>query len=65
MAEVANGLAAFAMSLPPLLEGLSQPELRKVINKEQWKLRDNYCRTGRFCPPPAEKKPKRKKKKRN
>ena len=49
MAEVANGLQALAMRLPPLLEGKTQIEMREIIDEEQWVLRDNYCRTGRFC----------------
>lgn len=50
MSEVTNGLNALAMRLPPLLEGKTQVEMREVIDKEQWVLRDMYCRTGRFCP---------------
>ncbi len=55
LAEVANGLQALSMRLPPLLEGRSQAAMRKVINEEQRKIRDTYYRTGRFCVPPKRK----------
>lgn len=50
MAEVCNGLQSLAMRLPPLLEGKTPIQMREIIDKEQWSLRDIYCRTGRFCP---------------
>ena len=54
LSEVASGLQSFSMRLPPLLEGKNQSEMRVIIDDEQWKLRDNYYRTGRFCMPPEE-----------
>ena len=53
VAEVANGLSAMAKRLPPLLEGKSQSAMLQVIEDEVWKMRDNFCRTGRFCPAEA------------
>lgn len=51
MAEVANGLSSLSMRLSPLLEGKIQSEMRGIIENETWKLRDNYCRVGKFCHP--------------
>ncbi len=48
--EVAKGLQALAMRLPPLLVGKSQSEMRSVVDNEQWRMRDNFSRTGKFCP---------------
>lgn len=53
VAEVANGLSAIAKRLPPLLEGKSQSDMVKIIEGEMWKIRDNFCRSGRFCPAEA------------
>ena len=49
LSEVSNGLQSLSMRLPPLLEGKSQPEMRTIIDNEQWQMRDNFCRKGRFC----------------
>jgi len=54
MGEVANGLEMFVYRLPPLLEGRNQAEMRAILDDAQWKLRDHYCRAGKFCPPPEE-----------
>jgi hypothetical protein len=51
MGEVISGLQAFSYRLPPLLDGMTQTEMQSVIDEEVWKLRDNYCREGKFCPP--------------
>ena len=53
VAEVANGLSAMAKRLPPLLEGKSQSSMLQIIEDEVWKMRDNFCRTGQFCPAEA------------
>jgi phage terminase Nu1 subunit (DNA packaging protein) len=50
VAEVANGLSAMAKRLPPLLEGKTQGEMLRLIEDEVWKMRNNYTRTGQFCP---------------
>lgn len=50
VAEIKNGLMALPMRLPPLLEGKPQIEMRQIVEDEVWKLLDNYCRVGRFCP---------------
>lgn len=55
LSEVANGLQSFSMRLPPLLEGKNQSEMRRIIDDEQWKLRDNFYRNGRFCMPDEDK----------
>jgi len=51
ISEVTNGLCSLANMLPPLLEGKNQIEIREIIQEEVWKLRDNFARTGQFCPP--------------
>ena len=51
VAQVTEGLSAFAKRLPPLLEGKSQKEIQRILKDEAWKLRDNFCRNGEFCPP--------------
>jgi len=61
LSEVANGLAALSMRLPPLLEGKSQSGMRAIIDSEQKKIRGNYYRTGRFCIPPEKKEPAKRK----
>jgi len=53
VAQVTEGLSAFAKRLPPLLEGKSQKEIQQILEDEAWKLRDNFCRTGQFCPAEA------------
>jgi len=50
MAEVGKGLDYLSTRLPPLLEGKSQGEMRTIISNETWEIRNNYARTGRFCP---------------
>jgi len=50
---VANGLSAMAKRLPPLLEGKSQSAMLQIIEDEVWKMRDNFTRTGQFCPQDA------------
>jgi phage terminase Nu1 subunit (DNA packaging protein) len=49
--QVAEGLSAFSKRLPPLLEGKTQAEMCRILEDEAWKLRDNFTRTGEFCPP--------------
>jgi hypothetical protein len=50
MAEYKSGLFYFVDSLPPLLEGKTQPEMRKLIDDLVWKMFDRLCRTGSFTP---------------
>lgn len=52
--EVTNGLDYLYLRLPSLLDGLTQIAMSEVIQNETWKLRDNFSRTGRFCPSPGE-----------
>lgn len=54
MGEVTSGLASLVARISPLLEGKTRAEMRAVLDREIWRLRDNYCRTGRFCTPPDE-----------
>jgi len=49
MAEVATGLQALADKLPTILEGHKKAEQRAIIAREIWRIRDQYCRTGKFC----------------
>ena len=50
IAEVCNGLENLANRLPPILDGKNRDEMAEIISDEIWNLRDNYCRSGRFCP---------------
>lgn len=54
MAEVSSGLDMLSYRLPPLLEGKDQDGMRYVIDGEVWKLKDTYCRIGKFCGTEAE-----------
>ena len=49
-AEYKNGCFNLVYSLPPLLEGKPQSEIREVIEKQVWKMFDRVYREGRFCP---------------
>jgi len=49
-AEYKNGAFNLAYSLPPLLEGKPQSEMREVIEKQVWNMFDRVYREGRFCP---------------
>jgi phage terminase Nu1 subunit (DNA packaging protein) len=49
VAEVAAGLEFLADRLPPLLVGREREEIRTIIGKEIWRLRDTYSRNGRYC----------------
>ena len=55
LSEIVSGLDQYRDRLPPVLEGKSKAEMRQVIEKENWHLRDNYCREGKFYPKPDEK----------
>lgn len=48
--EVFNGLNAYRDRLPPILEGKNKIEMRKIIDNENWNLKDNFYREGKFCP---------------
>lgn len=48
-AEISSGMAALSKRLPPLLDGLTVAEMQKTIDKEVAKLKETFCRTGRFC----------------
>lgn len=49
MAEVSSGLAALSKRLPPVLEGMTVSEMQAAIDDEVTKLKETFCRTGRFC----------------
>lgn len=49
MAEVSSGLAALSKRLPPVLEGMSVSEMQMAIDEEVMKMKETFCRTGRFC----------------
>lgn len=49
-AEVAGRLKMLPDLLPPLLEGMNQFEMRAEIDRVQREIRENYCRSGKFCP---------------
>jgi len=56
MSEYKNGCYGLINSLPPLLEGLPQVEMRKKIDKFVWSMFDRLTRTGKFCEPTKEEK---------
>lgn len=49
MAEVARHLQMLPDQLPPLLEGLDQHGMRKVIDDKQCEIREMFCRHGEYC----------------
>lgn len=51
MAEITNGLQALSRRIPPMIDGKSKSDQQRIIDEEVWKIRDNYCRVGKFCPP--------------
>ena len=50
MREVCSGLDAFGSRINPKIEGKNFHEREKIIGDEVWKLKDTYCRAGKFCP---------------
>jgi len=48
--EVSTGLGMIPLRLSPLLVGKPEMEIRKILDNELWKIRDNYARTGKFIP---------------
>lgn len=50
MREVCSGLDAFGSRINPKIEGKNFHERERIIGDEVWKLKDQYCRSGRFCP---------------
>lgn len=48
-AEYKNGAFGLINSLPPLLEGKSQPEMRGAIEEHVWGMFDRVVRYGKFC----------------
>mgnify|MGYP006445060961 CR=1 FL=1 len=52
-AEYKAGCFELEHSLPPLLEGKSQPAMRKIVYDKVWSIFDRACRTGRFTPKEA------------
>lgn len=50
LSALVSGLQCFIDRLPPLLEGKSRPEIRKIIESEIFELRSAYAREGRYCP---------------
>ena len=54
LSEVTSGLVALSRRLPPMLDGKTKYEQMAIIDDEVWKLRDNFCRTGRFTPQEVE-----------
>ncbi len=49
-AVIVNGLTMYEGRLPPLLEGKTQGEMRAIIKKENYRLRDWYCKQGEYTP---------------
>ena len=49
MAEYKNGCFGLVNALPPLLEGKTQPEMRKAIDDYVWHMFSRLCRYGKFC----------------
>ena len=52
VAELASGLEFLADRLPPLLVGQEREKMQSIISGEVWRLRDQYAREGKYCPPP-------------
>jgi len=50
MSEIANFLSQWPMRLMNLLEGKTKHEIRAIVDTEQRRARENFCREGRFCP---------------
>ncbi|MFH0825277.1 MAG: hypothetical protein V2B18_21205 [Pseudomonadota bacterium] len=50
MAAVSSGLDQLEYRLPPLLEGLSQNDMRPKIVELVWKMKNAFCQTGKFTP---------------
>jgi hypothetical protein len=50
MSEYKSGCENLEHSLPPLLEGKNQAEMRKTIGDYVWNLFDRVCREGGFSP---------------
>ncbi len=49
VAEYKSGTFNLVDSLPPLLEGKPQPEMRKVVYDVAWNMFDRVCRESEFC----------------
>ena len=49
MAEYKNGCYGLVNSLPPLLEGKTQPEMRQIIEDYVWGMFKRITRYGKFC----------------
>lgn len=49
VAEVVAGLDYLVDRLPPLIVGKDRDEIRAVLDSEVWRLRDSYCREGKYC----------------
>jgi len=54
--EVSNGLGALSFRLVGLISPFLRDQsdkiaIQEIIDNEQWKMRDNFARAGKFCPP--------------
>lgn len=49
VSEIANGLQALSMRLPPLIAGKEAREVRDIVKLNVRQILENYSRTGRFC----------------
>lgn len=63
VAEYKSGCFNLVNSLPPLLEGKTQAEMRSIIYDFVWNMFESVVRTGTFCPNVQEKKKGKSKKK--
>ena len=52
MSEYKSGCENMEKALPPLLEGKTTRDMRKIIGDYVWSMFDRVCRTGHFCPAP-------------
>lgn len=50
--ELTQGLNMLQNRLPPVLEGKTRGEMHAIVADEIHRLRDQYAREGRYCPPP-------------
>lgn len=61
VSEMSTGLGTLPLRLAPLCVLKKEAEIRKILEKEIWNIRDVYSRTGKFTPVPKKKRAAKKK----
>lgn len=51
MAAVSSGLDMLPYQVAPHLEMRDQADIVKILSEKIWTLKDNFCRSGKFCLP--------------